>query len=173
MTIYSKSIEENNNTIGEDLIEALQTIPYNAAGLVDALTDPLGLSLAEIDEVENMAENQGVSTQLFGILQEKFVNGFAAYAYLLFVLLYFPCVTVIATIAKETGKQWALFSATYSTGIAYLIASCFYQIVTFTKNPTFSSLWLVSCAAILFGFYYSLKRHANKPQNKVIPLNIQ
>lgn len=171
--IYSKNIAENDNTISEDLLEALQTIPDNASGLVDALTDPLGLSLTEIDAVENMAENQGVSTQLFGILQEKFVNGLAAYAYLLFVLLYFPCVTVIATIAKETGKQWALFSATYSTGIAYLIASCFYQIVTFSHQPLFASIWLISCAVVLYGFYWALKRHANKPHNKVIPLNIQ
>ena len=171
--IYSKNIAQNDNTITEDLMAALQTIPDNAAGLVDALTDPLGLSLTEIEAVETMAENQGVSTQLFGILQEKFINGFAAYAYLLFVLLYFPCVTVIATIAKEAGKQWALFSATYSTGIAYLIASCFYQSVTFSQHPLFSSIWLASCATVLYGFYYSLKRHANKPQNKIIPLNIQ
>ena len=171
--IYSKTLEESDNTIAEDLMEALQTIPDNAAGLVDALTDPLGLSLAQIDEVENMAENQGVSTQLFGILQDKFVNGFAAYAYLLFVLLYFPCVTVIATIAKETGKQWALFSASYSTGIAYLIATCFYQTVIFSQQPLFASIWLASCAVVLLAFYYSLKHYANKPQNKVIPLNIQ
>ncbi len=171
--IYSKSVEASDATIGEQLVEALQTIPDNAAGLLAALTDPLGLSLTEIDDVENMAENQGVTTQLFGILQEKFKNGFAAYAYLLFVLLYFPCVTVIATIAKETGKKWAVFSASYSTGIAYLIATCFYQIVTFTSQPVFASIWLLACATALFTFYYMLKRHANKPQNKVIPLNIQ
>ncbi|MGJ8663094.1 MAG: ferrous iron transport protein B [Marinicella sp.] len=172
-SIYSKSIEESDATVGEELVEALQSIPDNAAGLADALFDPLGLSLTEIDDVENMAENQGVSTQLFGILQEKFNGGLAAYAYLLFVLLYFPCVTVIATIAKETGKQWALFSALYSTGIAYLIATCFYQVATFSQQPMFASIWLLSCVAVLVGFYWKLKQHANKPQNKVIPLNIQ
>ncbi len=171
--IYSKSVEENDATVGEELIEALKTIPDNASGLADALIDPLGLSLTEIDEVEAMAENQGVSTQLFGILQDKFSSGLAAYAYLLFVLLYFPCVTVIATIAKETGKQWALFSALYSTGIAYLIATCFYQVVTFSARPLFASVWLALSAAVLIGFYALLKRHANKPTNKVIPLNIQ
>jgi len=171
--IYSKSIDEDDATVGEQLKEALQTIPDNASGLAGDLLDPLGLSITTIDAVENMAENQGVSTQLFGILQEKFKNGIAAYAYLLFVLLYFPCVTVIATIAKESGKKWALFSATYSTGVAYLIASCFYQAVTFTEHPLFSSIWLLACAAVLFTFYYFLKRHANRPQNKVIPLNIQ
>lgn len=171
--IYSKSVEESDASIVEQLTEALQTIPDNAAGLADALVDPLGLSLTEIDEVENMAENQGVSTQLFGILQEKFTSTWAAYAYLLFVLLYFPCVTVIATIAKESGKKWALFSALYSTGIAYLIATCFYQVVMFGSQPLFASIWLVLCATALISFYLLLKRHANKPANKTIPLNIQ
>ena len=171
--IYSKNTDDGDATIGEQLQEALQSIPDNAAGLADALIDPLGLSLTEIDAVENMAENQGVSSQLFGILQEKFHDSWAAYAYLLLVLLYFPCVTVIATIAKETGKQWALFSALYSTGIAYLIASCFYQLVTFTSQPLFAGLWLTGCALVLVIFYQALKRHANKPTNKSIPLNIQ
>lgn len=171
--IYSKAIDDSEATVGEELLEALQTIPDNAAGLADALIDPLGLSLTEIDEVDAMAENQGVSTQLFGILQDKFSGGLAAYAYLLFVLLYFPCVTVIATIAKETGKNWALFSATYSTGIAYLIATCFYQLATFSNQPVFASVWLLLSTGVLLGFYWMLKRHANKPENKVIPLNIQ
>jgi ferrous iron transport protein B len=171
--IYSKSVEENDATIIEQLKEALQTIPDNATGLADALVDPLGLSLTEIDEVENMAENQGVSTQLFGILQEKFSSTWAAYAYLLFVLLYFPCVTVIATIAKESGKKWAVFSALYSTGIAYLVATCFYQVVMFGSQPLFASIWLAMCALALVSFYLLLKRHANKPANKTIQLNIQ
>ena len=171
--IYSKNTGDGDATIGEQLQDALQSIPDNAAGLADALIDPLGLSLTEIDAVENMAENQGVSSQLFGILQEKFHDSWAAYAYLLLVLLYFPCVTVIATIAKETGKQWAVFSALYSTGIAYLIASCFYQLVSFNSQPLFAGLWLSGCALVLVIFYQALKRHANKPTNKAIPLNIQ
>ena len=171
--IYSKTLDEGDASISEELLAALQTIPDNAAGLADALIDPLGLSLAEIDAVENMAENQGVSTQLFGILQEKFSGGLAAYAYLLFVLLYFPCVTVIATIAKETGKQWALFSALYSTGIAYLIATCFYQLVSFSKQPLFASLWLSGSTLVLYVFYHQLKRHGKQAKNRSIPLNIQ
>lgn len=171
--IYSKSVDESDSTILEQLQEALQTIPDKAAGLADALVDPLGLSLTEIDDVESMAANQEVSTQLFGILQDKFKGGVAAYAYLLFVLLYFPCVTVVGTIAKETGKQWAVFSASYSTGIAYLIASCFYQAATFGQRPVFATIWLAVSALVLFVFYSVLKRHANKPQNKVIPLQIK
>ena len=48
--IYSKNTDDGDATIGEQLQEALQSIPDNAAGLADALIDPLGLSLTEIDK---------------------------------------------------------------------------------------------------------------------------
>jgi len=171
--IYSKSVDEGDASISEQLLAAVQSIPDKAAGLADALVDPLGLSLTEIDEVDNMAENQGVSSQLFGILQDKFSSAWAAYAYLLFVLLYFPCVTVVATIAKESGKQWATFSAVYSTAVAYLMASCFYQLVMFSSQPLFASLWLLGSALVLWLFYAMLKRHARRQARAGIPLHIQ
>ena len=114
-----------------------------------------------------------MSGQLFGILQDKFSNAWAAYAYLLFVLLYFPCVTVVATIAKESGKQWAAFSALYSTAVAYLMASCFYQLVMFSSQPLFASLWLLVSALVLWLFYAMLKRHARRQARAGIPLHIQ
>ncbi|WP_223787961.1 ferrous iron transport protein B [Marinicella meishanensis] len=170
--IYTKSIEETDASIGEQLLAAVQTIPDKAVGLADALVDPLGMSLTEIDAVETMAENQGVSSQLFGILQDKFSSTWAAYAYLLFVLLYFPCVTVIATIAKESGKKWAVFSATYSTAVAYLIASGFYQVVMFKNQPVFASLWLLGSVLAMGVFYGVLKRHAKQTRQQTIPLHI-
>jgi|JI9StandDraft_2_1071091.scaffolds.fasta_scaffold04418_5 ferrous iron transport protein B len=54
----------------------------------------------------------------------------AAYAYLLFTLLYFPCASVVAVIAKELNKKWALFAVIWSTSIAYITAALFYQLAT-------------------------------------------
>ena len=54
----------------------------------------------------------------------------AAYAYLLFTLLYFPCASVVAVIAKELNKKWALFAVIWSTSIAYITAALFYQSAT-------------------------------------------
>ena len=43
--------------------------------------------------------------------------------FLLFVLIYFPCIATIAAIKEESGSwKWALFSVLYSTGLAWLIA---------------------------------------------------
>lgn len=49
--------------------------------------------------------------------------------FLLFVLLYFPCISTIAAIKEESGSwKWALFSIFYSTGLAWLIAFLVYQV---------------------------------------------
>jgi ferrous iron transport protein B len=50
-------------------------------------------------------------------------NQISAFAYLMFVLLYFPCVAVVAAVRKESGKwKWALFMVTYTTAVAWIIA---------------------------------------------------
>ena len=52
-----------------------------------------------------------------------------AYAFLLFVLLYFPCIATIAAIKGETGSwKWALFAAGYTTVLAWIVSAAFYQI---------------------------------------------
>lgn len=51
-----------------------------------------------------------------------------AYCFMLFVLIYFPCMAVIAAIRKEAGGRWALFTIFYTTSLAWLVAFCVYQI---------------------------------------------
>ena len=54
----------------------------------------------------------------------------AAYAMLLFILLYFPCISTLGTIRKEIGRGWMWFSAIYNTAIAWLVSFGFYQIAS-------------------------------------------
>ncbi|MDE5638322.1 MAG: ferrous iron transport protein B [Odoribacter sp.] len=51
-----------------------------------------------------------------------------AYVFMLFVLIYFPCMAVIAAIRKEAGGRWALFTIFYTTSLAWLVSFCVYQI---------------------------------------------
>jgi len=52
-----------------------------------------------------------------------------AFVYMLFVLIYFPCLATLAAIKKETGRwKYALFSACYSTGLAWVVCFLIYQI---------------------------------------------
>jgi ferrous iron transport protein B len=45
-----------------------------------------------------------------------------AYGFMLFVLLYFPCIAVIAAIKKEAGWSWAIFTMVYTTALAWIVA---------------------------------------------------
>ncbi len=56
----------------------------------------------------------------------------SALAFLVFVLLYFPCIASIAAIAKETGsRKWAAFSIIYNTSIAWIAAFAVYHLAGF------------------------------------------
>jgi ferrous iron transport protein B len=47
----------------------------------------------------------------------------SAVAYMIFVLLYLPCIATIVAIRSESGSwRWAIFSALYSTAVAYLLS---------------------------------------------------
>jgi ferrous iron transport protein B len=50
-------------------------------------------------------------------------------SYLVFILLCFPCIATIMAIKSESGSwKWALFSAVYTTGVAWILAFAVYQI---------------------------------------------
>ena len=51
-----------------------------------------------------------------------------AFSFMLFVLLYFPCVATIATLRREAGKVWAWFTVFHSLALAWLISFIVYQI---------------------------------------------
>ena len=52
-----------------------------------------------------------------------------AYAFLIFVLLYFPCIATIVAIKNESGSwRWACFAALYTTGLAWVVSALVYQI---------------------------------------------
>ena len=52
-----------------------------------------------------------------------------AIGFLLFVLIYFPCVATVVAIKEESNSwKWALFSVFYSTGLAWLMAFLVYRI---------------------------------------------
>ncbi len=59
---------------------------------------------------------------------EKVFTPLVAYAFMLFILIYFPCMAVIAAIRKEAGGKWAWFSIIYTTTLAWIVSFCVYQI---------------------------------------------
>ena len=79
--------------------------------------------LAGVGAKEIVASTIGVLGGLEGI------TPLVAYSYLLFVLLYFPCIATIAAIKNETGSwRWAFIAAVYTTALAWLVSAVVCQV---------------------------------------------
>ncbi len=142
--------------------DAAGTVPENLAAIGDAFTDPLQLDVGNIESLESAAAEQQVDNATFGAMIKRFDGQAGAFAYLLFVLLYSPCVATIGAIRREAGAHWALFVVAWTSTVAYITASSFYQISTFVRHPVFSSLWLASVILFLVALIYGLRRWAHK-----------
>jgi ferrous iron transport protein B len=93
------------------------------------------------------ASGAGVSRGLLESMRANFRGPAEAFAYLLFVLIYSPCVAALITLAREAGWRWMGFSVLYQTALAWLVATGFYQAATFASAPARASLWLAFVAA--------------------------
>jgi ferrous iron transport protein B len=89
-------------------------------------------------------EPDGVWSQsVYGIMYQHFDGPMGAYAYLLFILLYTPCVSTMAAIRQEASRQLMWFSISWSLLVAYAIAVLFYQLATYRMHPQQTLLWVL------------------------------
>ena len=57
------------------------------------------------------------------------INQLSAISFMVFALLYFPCIATIAAIKNESGSwRWGLFAAAYTTFIAWVVSAVVYQV---------------------------------------------
>ena len=82
---------------------------------------------------ETVADDTSDSPEKYDVLRQKMqadgITPLTAFSYLLFVLIYFPCIATIAAIKGETGSwRWAAFAAVYTTVLAWLVSAAVYQV---------------------------------------------
>ena len=83
----------------------------------------------EFSEDTEFSEDSEKYTRLRQAMLREGITPMAAYAYLIFILLYFPCVATIVAIKNETGSwRWALFAASYTTVVAWITSALVFQI---------------------------------------------
>ena len=131
---------------------AIATIPANIAELPSTLLDPLGLNISHSTVTE-----PAVASSTFGEMAQRFNGKAAAFAYLLFVLLYFPCVAATAAIYRETNWGWTLFTISWTTGLAYWVATLFYQVATWQQHPVSSLGWVILLTLVMVVTIQGLK----------------
>ncbi len=158
------------------LSDACKTVPEALAGLADSLLDPLGINIFKsdyeaflevtdnletlddatrrrINEAYNeyfqasIAEEIEADATLMKTLSEKFDNDkHRAFAYLLFVLLYVPCLAAMATVIREIGWGYSSILFGYLTLLGWCVATLYFQITT--GHNTF---WTVTPCVVLAG----------------------
>jgi ferrous iron transport protein B len=78
---------------------------------------------------ETFSDDTERYTHLRQLMFKEGITPLTAYAYLIFILLYFPCIATIAAIRNETGSwRWASFAALYTTVVAWVTSALVYQI---------------------------------------------
>ncbi|MGD9017872.1 MAG: ferrous iron transport protein B, partial [Desulfobacterales bacterium] len=78
--------------------------------------------------VLHAVDTESDGAALRGALRRSGMTPLSAFAMMIFVLLYVPCLATVATIHRETGSmRWTAFSVAYTTGVAWLSAFIIYQ----------------------------------------------
>jgi ferrous iron transport protein B len=141
----------------EALIKACLTVPENLRAVTDNFLDPLGLNIGTVNDITSAAGEQEVNAGTFAAMQLSFNGKAGAFAYLLFILLYAPCVAATAAIYRETNLSWTLFVVFWTTGIAYMTSIIFYQLMTYDQHPEYSLVWITGLifafSLVLFGLW--------------------
>jgi ferrous iron transport protein B len=144
------------------LTVALATIPANLGKALGRWGDPLGLGIGDLRDQEAAAAAMTVSTGTFGAMATRFDGAAGAFAYLLFILLYAPCVAATAAIYRETSRGWAIFAIAWTTGLGYLVATVFYQAAIFDRAPASSAAWIGGLLALFAIVLITLRRWSER-----------
>jgi len=100
----------------KEIVVSTMGILYQADPEAEAGAGSLGDKIKEQTHNKGEFKGQAVFTPL------------VSFGFMLFVLIYFPCVAVIAAIKKESSWGWAVFTMVYTTAIAWVVAFATYQI---------------------------------------------
>jgi ferrous iron transport protein B len=108
-----------------------------------SLKDTFSLSVLA-NPIEASKGDGEMATGAMGVMSSKFGSAAAAYSYLIFVLLYIPCISVMGAIARESSRGWMGFSVLWGLNIAYSLATLFYQASSFHQHPRYSLICILS-----------------------------
>jgi ferrous iron transport protein B len=87
------------------------------AAAKEIIVSSMGILYQESGDVEE--DSEGLQQKL---RTQSSITPVVAVAFMIFILLYFPCIAAVTAIAKESGVKWAVFSLVYNTLVAWIAA---------------------------------------------------
>ena len=104
-------------------IAAKEIVVSTMAVLYQAGVDSDGTSETLVQRIKEIRYSEGERKG------DPVFNPLVALTFLIFILVYFPCVAVIAAIKKESGSwKWAIFTIVYTTSLAWVLSFIVYQV---------------------------------------------
>ncbi len=158
--------DEKSFSLLDSFQEAVATIPANLAAINP--WDPAGLELGNLQDQSAMAEAQQVDLSTFANMQNHFDGQIGAFAYLLFILLYMPCAAAMGALVRESGRNWAIFTALWCNLMAFMVSTLYYQLATFASHPAQSLAWVAFYAMVAVLSWWGLYRKGNILARKVV-----
>ncbi|MDR3795570.1 ferrous iron transport protein B [Phocaeicola sp.] len=128
---YATQAEQQENSyigqLGKAIEPAIEPLGFDwkmgigilsGVGAKELVVSTLGVLYTNDDDIDSVNLSERIP-----------ITPLVAYCYMLFVLIYFPCIATLAAIRQESGSwKWAVFAATYTTILAWIIAFAVHQI---------------------------------------------
>lgn len=139
-SLYTQNIDsgDNKDSIKEKIISGLSSIPANFKKLFQ---NKSAVSVSDNKQISGVSGD--ADEGLIEKMRHHFKNEISAYAYLLFILLYFPCIATVSAVYRESGWFIAVSQVVYMTLLAWIMSVLFFQ--TFSGH---NLLWI--CISLLF-----------------------
>jgi len=142
----AESVADDGFSLKSTVKEALVSVPANLVEVFTSIANPLGVRKA-IEESEGEGSEGAYKT-----MQAHFNLGrFQVLAYLLFILLYVPCLAAMGTAFRELGRFYGTLMMVFQTIIGWSLSVLFFQV-----SCGHSTAWIVTSIALLAGVVVSL-----------------
>lgn len=130
----------------------------------DSTTDNIkGIDAAVLlNPVKASEADASMDKGAMGNMVTKFGSMSAAFAYLLFILLYIPCISVVGAMVRESTRGWAILSVLWSVSIAYVCAVIAYQLANIFEHPISALITIVLTMAYMLGVVFLMKYLSTK-----------
>jgi ferrous iron transport protein B len=151
-TLYADNANEEEasdvpSSVTDKIIAAVSTIPDN-------FLEFFNLSQEDEDVLDTDATNSNI-IKSFGSIH-------AVIAYLLFVLLYTPCIAVIGIMSKEISNMWSAIISIWSLFLAYAVATLYYQLSIIYIQPGVTFLWMLSISIFILIFMTFVRKYTQR-----------
>jgi ferrous iron transport protein B len=161
-TLYSQENAVQNDT-EFNLGSALKTAVTTTLSGIDDLFSAQKLNPFTANEADHAMDSSAMTR-----MQQAFGTSTAAFSYLLFVLLYIPCISTMGVLNREIGKQYAWLATIWSFDIAYVVAVIFYQSTQVFTTPFSAIAWILGIIITQWLGFLGLKHWAQRPHFKAL-----